>query len=485
MRKKTLFIVGLAFIYIIMMVFVLTRDNDSKKNPLVVEDVSRLHPVKVKEIIKEKEENGLVQALQEAKEKDLKVSISGARHTQGGHTYYKDALVLDMTGYNQILSLNQEEKTIRVQSGATWNDIQEYINPYGLSIKVMQSSNIFTVGGSLSANAHGRDIVYGPIINTVNSFRLLMADGSIRNISREENMELFQSVIGGYGLFGVILDVELQLTDDELYSIEYKSVPYEEYPSHIQQLVKNSDYKMHIARLSTAKSSFLKDMYTMDYKLIDEYEGETLQDFSELKDEKNVVRNKFLFGLSRHWEWGRERIWDIQSQLYKEGSSDQISRNNAMRPEIKFLEYESSKDTDLLQEYFIPVEQYPHFVDKMREIVVREDINLFNVSVRYVKKNQDATLSYTTDDSISLALYINQGFSQKEREKVRKATQSMVEAAHEMGGTYYLAYQDYPSRKQMEKVYPKWDQFLHLKEKYDPDERFYNYFFERYFTNEK
>ncbi|WP_163102491.1 FAD-binding protein [Peribacillus alkalitolerans] len=485
MRKKTLFILVITFLYLSTMWFVLARDNETIKDPLVIQDVSRLHPVRVKEVIGGKEESVLVEALQVAQKEKLKVSISGAKHTQGGHTYYKDALVLDMTGYNKILDLNQEKKTIRVQSGTTWKDIQEYINPYGLSIKVMQSSNIFTVGGSLSANAHGRDIVYGPIINTVNSFRLLMADGTILNVSRNENAELFKSVIGGYGLFGVILDVDLQLTDDELYRLEYQNVSYEKYPSHILHLLETKDYKMHIARLSTAKSSFLKEMYTMDYKSINESNGETLQDYSDLKNEKNVARNKFLFGLSRHSEWGRERIWDVQSLLYKDGSYDLISRNNAMRPEIKFLEYESTKDTDLLQEYFIPVEQFPRFVDEMREIVVRNDINLFNVSVRYVKENHDTILSYAIDDSISLALYINQGFSKKEREKVRMATQDMVDAAHELGGTYYLAYQEYPSRVQMEKVYPNKDQFYQLKQKYDPEERFYNYFYERYITDEK
>lgn len=51
---------------------------------------------------------------------------------------------------------------IRVQSGATWAQIQDYINPYGLSIRVMQSSNIFTIGGSLSSNVHGRDLRHGP-----------------------------------------------------------------------------------------------------------------------------------------------------------------------------------------------------------------------------------------------------------------------------------------------------------------------------------
>ena len=50
-----------------------------------------------------------------------------------------------MRGYNKILSLDVANSLITVQAGATWDDIQRYLNPYGLAVKVMQSSNIFTV----------------------------------------------------------------------------------------------------------------------------------------------------------------------------------------------------------------------------------------------------------------------------------------------------------------------------------------------------
>ena len=72
-----------------------------------------------------------------------------------------------------------------------WADLQKYINPYGLALKVSQSQNIFTIGGSLSVNVHGRDIRHHALIETVESFRLLNAKGHILTVSREENSELF------------------------------------------------------------------------------------------------------------------------------------------------------------------------------------------------------------------------------------------------------------------------------------------------------
>ncbi|WP_435523702.1 hypothetical protein [Chryseobacterium indoltheticum] len=54
------------------------------------------------------------------------------------------------------------------------------------------------------------------------SFTLMNDKGEIVNCSREENPKLFKLVIGGYGLFGIILDVKLKVVDN--LALKYKSV---------------------------------------------------------------------------------------------------------------------------------------------------------------------------------------------------------------------------------------------------------------------
>src|SRR5438045_7930932 len=112
------------------------------------------------------------------------------------------------------MSVDTKSKILTVQSGAIWHNIQEYLNPYKLSIEAMQSIDVPTVGGTISVNAHGLDHRVGGIASTIQSLRLMLADGSIQTLSRRENDELFQAVVGGYGLFGIILDVQLTLMDN-------------------------------------------------------------------------------------------------------------------------------------------------------------------------------------------------------------------------------------------------------------------------------
>src|SRR5437660_314829 len=80
-----------------------------------------------------------------------------------------------------------------------------YLDRRRHSVAVMQSDNTFSVGGSLSVNCHGWQFGRPPIASTVESLRLMQADGSIVRCSRTENPELFSLVLGGYGLFGIIL----------------------------------------------------------------------------------------------------------------------------------------------------------------------------------------------------------------------------------------------------------------------------------------
>lgn len=139
--------------------------------------------------------------------------------------------------------------------------------------------------GSLSVNVHGRDIRNGSLIETVNWFRLLKPDGDIITVSREGNAEYFPLVIGGYGLFGVILDAELQLTSDELYMMNVEEMRYDEYKDYfLKNVLGKGDVKMHLARLSTAPDSFLEDMYVTDY-VLDENQEE-LASSAQLKEDR-------------------------------------------------------------------------------------------------------------------------------------------------------------------------------------------------------
>ena len=137
----------------------------------------------------------------------------------GGHSIAPDGIVIDMRPFD-AMRLDGDRGILTVGAGATWAQIIPYLDERGSSVGVLQSDNSFSVGGSISVNCHGW--VYGrpPIASTVESFRLMKADGEIVRCSRDTNAELFSLVLGGYGLFGVILEVELRVVPNQCYRLE-------------------------------------------------------------------------------------------------------------------------------------------------------------------------------------------------------------------------------------------------------------------------
>ena len=233
-----------------------------------INDASCLNKTAVHGIISVHSVDDIKNALLLAKDEDLRISIAGVKHSMGGHAFYKNALVLDMTKFNQM-RLDEKSKVLNVQSGATWHDIQNFLHPK-FAVKAMQSTDIFTIGGSISVNAHGMDHHAGAIARTIRSMRVMLPDGSIKNISRTENPELFSLVVGGYGLFGIVLDVDLEITDNMVYQSEREVINYKEFPDVFNRKIENDEnIGLFYGHLSTAPQSFLKEMILYTYKKVD------------------------------------------------------------------------------------------------------------------------------------------------------------------------------------------------------------------------
>jgi decaprenylphospho-beta-D-ribofuranose 2-oxidase len=455
-------------------------------DPLSRPDVARLLPAKVGRVERIHDVEQMRALLKEAKAKNLKVSIAGSRHSQGGQTYTDGALVFDMKGFDKMLALDEKAKTLTAQAGATWDDVQHYLNPRGLAVKVMQSSYVFTLGGTLSANAHGRDIATTSVVETVESFRLLLADGTLLSVSRTENPELFSLVIGGYGLFGVIVDVTLHLADDELYERRAAIIDYREFPDYFAKKVQGDpDAVLMLVRPSIDPNDFLRELVVTTWNRTQRPEPAGIH---TLGVEEDVLSDKLAFNLSRSYGWARTVRWKLQKRVESTpGKTKLITRNNSMRPPetpLAFLDYYAKDRTDIIQEYYVPVRSFVPFMDSFRRILADGKMDVVSSTIRFVKKNEETALAYAPrEDCFAIIQMSNVGLSAKDQEHAAKVTQDLVDAAIQYGGTYYLTYQSYPTPAQMRRAYPKADFAFERKRHYDPDERFSSRFYERYGKN--
>ncbi len=443
-----------------------------------VTDVGRLYPVTVESVEHLNQTAELQQLVSDANINHKTVSISGSKHSQGSQTAASGAVVLDMKGYNEVLSIDTERKQITVQSGATWDTVQRAINPHGLAIKVMQSSNIFTVGGTMSANAHGRDLNSTAFVETIDSFRFLLANGTIVNVSRTENSELFKLVIGGYGMFGVILDATINLTDNAVYRTRTIAVDYTTFPDYFKEHIKNNEsIALMLVRPSINPDKLYADLSIMLWEKTDETTDTTLT------EEAHVARDKFFFGLSRKYDWGKKLRWWLQKHL-ESSAGRLVTRNNAMRPPeapLELLVHTSPKDTDILQEYFIPIDSFVNFSTEFKRILAEDNTNVISFTIRYVHPNNETALSYApVKDTFAVIYYSNIPLTDEGMTQARATQRKIITAAIDNGGTYYLTYNLFPTVEQLRAAYPTVDDVFLAKRVYDPNEVFRNSFYNQY-----
>lgn len=455
----------------------LYHPREPQDPPNVLNDVARLNRTTIREVIHPTSEDEIRSAVSRAVANGVKVTIAGKRHSMGGQTLYPNATTLDTLRFNKILSLDETSKILTVQSGATWSDIQRFLNPRGLAVLAMQGPNVFTVGGSMSVNAHGWDMRHGPVASSVQWFRVLLADGSIQRCSREENAELFHLVLGGYGLFGVILEVGLRVTDNSGYTASVSELDFSQLPAYFETQIRSSpEVELGEADLSISPGSLLRDAVGITYRK----EGGNTKRTDLLQDEQYTFRDKYFFDLSRQYDWGKRLRWSLQKRLEYPSTDSVRTRNNIFRSPIRRIQYYSPNDTDILQEYFVPPQHFASFVNGLRDIIEKRRANLLDATVRYVESNDDAFLNYASQRMLAVVLYVNVKTSVKGLSDSSKMTREIIDLALGQEGTFYLPYVLDYDKSQLSRAYPMVGEFFAAKKKYDPSEVFSNKFYSRY-----
>jgi FAD/FMN-containing dehydrogenase len=460
------------------------HDSDAVEQPPAgyANDASRMNLTAVREVrgvptdVAEAERE-LAALLKEANSKGWKVSLAGARHSMGGHTIFPDGIVVDMRPLAGM-EFDETTGTLHVGAGAIWRDILAYLDGYGRSVAIMQSNNSFTVGGSISVNCHGWQVGRPPISSSVRSFRVMLADGSVVRCSRAENEELFSAVLGGYGLFGVILDVELATVPNRRYLLDRRVVPASQLPFAWDEAVTahSNSAEMLYGRLNVMTESFLQDaiVYVMYV------DPDRAAPIPPLHEPESVQLRRHIVRGAAEDEYGKRLRWQAELKLQPKIGGTAFSRNQLFNEGVEIFQNRSNDTTDILHEYFVPRVAFGAFVERMQAIVPKHGGNLLNVTVRSIETDPDTLLRYATEPTYSLVMLFEQGRLQEDDAKMAAMTRELIDAALESGGRYYLPYRLHATREQFRRAYPQAEEFFALKRKYDPNEVFQNQFYLKY-----
>ena len=419
-------------------------------------------------------------ALRVAARRGLGVSIAGGRHAMGGQQFLEGGLMLDMRGMNRILDFDRQQGLITVEAGATWPELMRgYLalqagSPRQWGIRQKQTgADALTIGGAIAANIHGRGLDCPPFSADVESFELLRANGELVACSRERNPELFRMVVGGYGLFGVVVSAKLRLIRRQKLErvVELLELPtlMQAFDARIRDGYAYGDFQF---ATDPAAPGFLNDGVFSCYRPVDA--------------SRPIPPNQLRLSQA---DWRRllylahvnKRRAFIEFTDFYLRSSGQLYWNDTHQLNIYLDDYHRLLDahlcasvpgTEMITELYVPRDRLTAFMAAVREDFLRHHVDFIYGTVRLIRKDQDAFLAWASDDFACVIFNLHVDHNQHGLSRARLDFQRLIDRAIEFGGSYFLTYHRFARRDQLLRCYPQMPEFLRRKRAMDPGQRF-------------
>ena len=149
-------------------------------------------------------------AVRFAAEYELPLSVRGGGHNVAGTAVVDDGVVIDLSAMRDV-RIDASGRTVHVQGGATWADVDLVTAPLGLATPGGVVSETGVAGLALSGGVSHQRRRDGMTVDNLVSADVVLADGRRVRASADEHHDLFWALRGGGGNFGVVTSFELRL----------------------------------------------------------------------------------------------------------------------------------------------------------------------------------------------------------------------------------------------------------------------------------
>jgi hypothetical protein len=457
----------------------LARRLSRKELPplLVTDNFMRLRSATVHAIRRVRSREDIQAAVVYARERSLTVSLMGAGHCSDGQQFREQTVLLDLRGLNRVLAVDEEAGVATVEAGVTWEGLVEHLRArqsrWGIHLK-QTLLNKATIGGSVAVNIHGRKISSPPLIRYVRSLSLVDASGTLRVCSRERDHELFRLVIGGYGAFGVVYSVELDLR-------------------RVANLVRDAIQRVAIEEvvdiyLGKSEEGYLYgDFHSNGTGIVEGWAWMTMyretDKFREILPFVNSKMSRFLYAFGMYllhrdpylpWQlWKRE----MERRDFNTTDGCQFTSIGEY--------YEDIHDgvlglpgRDMHLEFQVDPSCWRELIPELREVVRPLRRDCVFCDLRFVKRDLESFLPYAVRDFFTLSptFHLDEG---NERE-VRAAQERIYDLVVERyDGRFYLWDYFLGRPEHFQRAYPGFRQWLGKKREYDPENRFSSQWIEK------
>ncbi len=453
-------------------------DPAASREPTRNDVHSQLNPTAHRRVLLPRSAEQVAEAVAAAHREGLPLAIAGAQHAMGGQQFAADGWLLDSRQMNAVHDFDSDRGVVSVGAGMRWPQLQAFLvgrratDGSGWGIRQKQTgADDFSLGGALASNIHGRGLNSGPLVEDIESFTLVTADGSIRRVDREVDPTLFALVIGGYGLFGVVTDVQLRLARRRALERRVSLLRRADLAAAFSQSRRDGalygDFQFAI---DPACDDFLDLGVFACYWPINAalptrapHPKLGATDWAEMLwlahvDKSRAFRRYSDFYLATH---GQQYCSDDhQFGVYLDGYHAAIDQRLGHR------------GSEVITELYVPLAAIDRFLAGAAELARQQAMDIIYGTVRVIRQDTETVLAWARQDWACVVLNLHVRHDAVGQQRAAGQLQSLIDCALAFGGSFYLTYHRHVRGDQLRTAYPRIDEFIAAKRQHDPRQLF-------------
>jgi FAD/FMN-containing dehydrogenase len=454
-----------------------------------VNDVhSQLNRTPVEAIIRPERIEQLRAAVVQAGSQQQVIAVAGGRHAMGGQQFADGALLVDTRSMNRVLGFDAERGIITVEGGIQWPELLSYLSrtqqgherQWGIFQKQTGADRL-SLAGALSCNAHGRGLTLKPIVQHVEAFDLIDANGELRTCSRRTNPRLFSLAIGGYGLFGIITRVELKLRPRvkvrRVVELGDTDSIIERFEERIRDGYLYGDYQF---ATDGTRDSFLRRGVFSCYQPVSS--DTPLTDHPTRFEPEDWARLTFYSHTHkrRAFEVYSSRYLKTSGQIYWADSQLSAAYVDNYHADLDRAVGAATPGSEMITEIYVQRDRFNAFMEAARDVLRPRRANVIYGTVRLIERDDETYLAWARDRYACVIFNLHIEHTPHKIDEAADVFRDLIDLGIAHGGSYYLTYHRWARRDQIERCYPQMREFLALKRQHDPGERFQSTWYRHY-----
>ncbi len=415
------------------------------------------HPV---EFVQPRSEAELRSAVTTARRNGRPVKVIGA-----GHSFTDiactDGVMISLDRYSRVLCVDRDARTVKVEAGIRLRDLSRALAREGLALSNLGDVAYQSVAGAISTGTHGTGRSFGSLSTFVTELSMVRADGAVVRFAADTDERAFRAAQVGLGALGVISTITLRCEPAFNLRAKEDAMRIDDVLDDLDRLVEDNEHFEfywfpHTDNTWTKQNNRTTDAPTPRRR------------WKEFRND--VVMSNVAFGaVSRIGRARPAMIPDLMRRVVAPsvGRIRRVDRSDRVFASPRLVRFSE-------MEYAIPREHARDAIEGVRKLIDANGLVInFPVEVRFVAADDILLSPAHGRETCYIAVHLYQ------RMDYRPYFSGVEELMMSFDGRPHWGKLHFRDAASLEPSYPRWDDFIAVRDALDPEGVFTNAYLDR------